>query len=91
MQHIQQQYPHILVQQSEAAFTMISAASGGFGSVKPGAIFSAVAFTFPNPIPMFFNTFSFWGLGSGFSAPFLLDVFFCSKTPTISICYNAQI
>lgn len=49
MQHMQQQWRHILPQQFEAAFTRISAASGSFTCSEPGGTFSLVASKFPNP------------------------------------------
>ncbi|KAK2991977.1 LOW QUALITY PROTEIN: hypothetical protein RJ640_002886 [Escallonia rubra] len=56
MQHMQQQWPHSLPQKLEAALTKISAASGSFGSLDPGGVFSAVAIKLPKPTPRFCST-----------------------------------
>jgi hypothetical protein len=61
-QHMQQQRLHMLLQQLEAALTKISAASGNFGSSRPGGIFSTVAVKLPNPMPRLRRSIIFWHL-----------------------------
>lgn len=62
-QHIQQHWPNILLQQLEAAFTNISAASGSLMGSDPGRISSIVAERFPNPTQRFLIMVVFCSLG----------------------------
>lgn len=52
MQHKQQHLLHMLLQQLDAAFTNISAASGNFVSSLHGGMFSVVAIKSPKPMWM---------------------------------------
>lgn len=51
MQHMQQQRPHIAIQQLDAALINISDDSGNFSASFPGRVFAAVAVMLPKPTP----------------------------------------
>lgn len=61
---MQQQLLQRNPQQTEAALTKASAASGGFVSLDPGTKLSAVALKLPKPIPKLCSTDILCGLES---------------------------